>query len=472
MSGRKLYKTKLCLLYQRGRCWRQTCSFAHGDTEIRQFAGSFDDRQDSRATDSRDRHSSQHKYSPEKTMETLDAVHGHSPLLSFKRRRKSKLVDGQSNISGGARVSDGTEAQEKEVNILSSDSRVILKKQLKQVKFDIDLLENQKSKLKTGLCPIKEWCMIVARADANKCAELSKEFLCSFTFSNFNYFPVIDPSLAQKAELEERAQEADSLSSRIQDLEAQLSEEKEHCMRIASKNKKFIKSQNNCTRLQHEFKRQVRLDKVVEELDLDALQLYTNEEDSSINIVSDGETTANHMVNQDLEKRKDIVSFANKKLHINIEAEEGSRSVSLAKRNLFVGEKSLSRRRVDHIISNGRNESEIGNKRKDAERRQSNEGRPKRKRDGFKVSGSDKLLPSTSMAAHPMDGLEAEERADMVQTVPAVAEEEAACVNIGFSIPLPPLPLYSQNNYSQYEGEDEYVNVDELEEDLVEVDIV
>ena len=37
--------------------------------------------------------------------------------------------------------------------------------------------------------------------------------------------------IAHKAELEEKAQEADSLSSRIQDLEAQLSEEKERCTR-------------------------------------------------------------------------------------------------------------------------------------------------------------------------------------------------------------------------------------------------
>ena len=44
--------------------------------------------------------------------------------------RKSKHGDGQSNFSGSARVSNGTEVHGKEGNILSSDSRDILKKQV------------------------------------------------------------------------------------------------------------------------------------------------------------------------------------------------------------------------------------------------------------------------------------------------------------------------------------------------------
>lgn len=36
MSGSSVYKTKLCIMYQKsGNCSRPNCSFAHGNAELR-----------------------------------------------------------------------------------------------------------------------------------------------------------------------------------------------------------------------------------------------------------------------------------------------------------------------------------------------------------------------------------------------------------------------------------------------------
>lgn len=40
MMERNLFKTRLCVLYKRGRCNRPSCSFAHGEAELRRFGSS------------------------------------------------------------------------------------------------------------------------------------------------------------------------------------------------------------------------------------------------------------------------------------------------------------------------------------------------------------------------------------------------------------------------------------------------
>lgn len=69
----------------------------------------------------------------------------------------------------------------------------------------------------------------------------------------------------------------------------------------------------------------------------------------------------------------------------------------------------------------------------------------------LKISESAPVVPSTSMAAHPVDTeveIESEDKIEMVGKASGKIEEGAAYENVSFSLPLPPPPI-PKNNYSQ-----------------------
>jgi polyhydroxyalkanoate synthesis regulator phasin len=207
------------------------------------------------------------------------------------------------------RISEGTEDQVKEGKITSTDLKDVLEEQLKKVQSEVNMLDHRKFQL--GVC------------------------------------------------LEERVQEADSLTSRIQELEAQLHKEKEERKRITSKIKKFGKAHNRYSRIQDELKRsQVRLQKFGDQLGLDISRNGANEEDS-INILSDGETIGFPVTSPHNELPSDA-SPGKKRLCVNLDpSEETKQGGHLDKTDRF---KKLSRWNVQPAQSNQGKEMELMNK--------------------------------------------------------------------------------------------------------------
>ncbi|XP_031254541.1 zinc finger CCCH domain-containing protein 40 [Pistacia vera] len=437
MVERKLFKTKLCVLYQSGRCTRQTCSFAHGDAELRRSFGSYNvaGRRDYRVSDLRDkldrRLSPQRRYSPGSDAGGRHTFHGLSPSRSLekesdRKRRRKQHIDGQNDSSGSLKILDGIGDRVKDRKFTSSGSKIILQEQLKEVQSDISTLELQKHQL--------------------------------------------------EIDVDEKVQEADILSSRIKELQTQLNKEKEECKRIALKIKKFIKEHNRHVRIQDELKRsQARLQKLGNQLGSDATVTGVNEEDSSINIVSDGETANKHLISP----QNDVLTISSPKktkLHVDrVTAEESIQEANLTKdRGRWtesIPSEKVSRWNVHPFQSNVGIEVEAVNDGNSNHGPLLDQGKLKRRKnistsfpaaDKLTNLGSGNLLPSTSIAAHAVDDeVETEvEKIEQVVEMASAGNDKRVIFNakrMPFRLP-PPAPI-SRNAYLQYAGDDENVDV-------------
>ncbi|XP_061364498.1 zinc finger CCCH domain-containing protein 13 isoform X2 [Gastrolobium bilobum] len=419
MVERKQFKTRLCVLYQRGRCTRQNCSFAHGNAELRRFPASYNGRRDYLGNDLRDklerRHLSPRRYSPAQDARSRQTTREFSPSRSLekksdRRHRRKQGITRQSDISGSLKASDRIQDQVKEGKLLSSGSRNTLEEQLKKVHSDINTLENRKFQLAVYL--------------------------------------------------DESVQEVDSLNSRIQELEAQLCKENEECKRITSRIRKFVREHNHNSQLQDELKRsQVRLQRFGDQLVSDISRIGANEEDLSIDIVSNGENTGLPAIIKHNVEQNDVSPHM-KRLHVEQDAVEELKQARTRKR---------SRWNLDAELNDRGNEGfEAPNNGTEVNRPPDLEGKHKRgKWNSFNNFGSEKLkeprieVPSTSMAAHVVDEeveIELDDGTDINETANTVNENGVAFEVKGVSLMFPPA-LIPRTNYSQYEGNDEQVDV-------------
>ncbi|XP_065873550.1 zinc finger CCCH domain-containing protein 13 isoform X2 [Euphorbia lathyris] len=419
MVERKVFKTKLCVLYQKGHCPRHNCSFAHGNAELRQSFGSYNGNRDRRGGDLRDkldrRLSPRRKYSPGRDTRGWRTFPGSSPSRSFqktgdKKRKKKEHFDEQSDFSGSLRSSDGAGDQVKRRKSVSTDSRIILKEQIKEVQSEINVLDQQKSQLRTLV--------------------------------------------------KEKDEETDVLTSRIQELDAQLSKEKEEYKRIISKMKKFVKAHKRYVRVQEELKKsQVRLHKLGDELSSGTNIVGDNEEDSSVNIVSDG-NPGSHAINL----RNG--AFNNSSLVENIVRAKHDGAEELRKGTNTRGKTSGWDAHPDSLKVN--KTMVIVDNENDRHESVGNEVKQKKGRNvSVSISSSDKvkgsvfgvLAPSTSMAAHAIN-----ERVE-IEVVESETGSAYEVRKLPFLLPPPP-PILPTRTYSQNKGKDENENVDVEKEDV------
>ncbi|GER53242.1 zinc finger CCCH domain-containing protein 13 [Striga asiatica] len=414
MVERKHYKTKICQLYQRGRCSRQYCNFAHGSAELRR--SSFNGRQDTRGGgDLRERLDRIRSPSHKSSARGERSFHRDSPGSHEKRsernHRKIKQLDDHTGYS--ERMSDGDEGRKRDSRRTSSDAKFRTDEQLREIHTDIENLERDKRHL--------EMC------------------------------------------LDDKIKEEDTLTSKMHELEMQLSKENEEAKRLTEKIKKFIKAHNRHLRLQDELKRShAELQKLGEQLDSDAEGLGI-EDDPRINSVNDRINGVSSPSNEGSHRKRP---------RLLIEDHDASNQVN--ERNRV---EKLSRRSVHHNLTSNSKKAEAEVDAYNQTKLSAYEDRSRRgiKQPADTVASAEKhkstdtslTLPSTGIAAHAMDedveALDADDnRGAGAASTQAELKPRSKISSLPF--PPPPLPPIPPNVYSQYNGDDENVDIDGLDE--------
>ncbi|KAH8943859.1 hypothetical protein BDL97_13G077400 [Sphagnum fallax] len=252
--ARDLYKTKMCSLYmQRGYCPRQSCSFAHGESELRKVPGRFDNGGDLR-----------------------NAVdHRHSP--SYWRRSPGRDERGRDWHENGSPHHDRGHTQSKSPakrrRSVSCSPQKSPEYKKRDTKKHPDTTEPHLSDVSGPIDGAEDVAVDEAngKAGSQSISTSSQEALEEQLqeVSSFN-----KTLLAQKVKLEhsleKKVLETTELSDKIVMLETKLDSIKDTCKGLASRTKKFVKVYKGFFRAQEELKRsQAKLMRLVDDISED-----------------------------------------------------------------------------------------------------------------------------------------------------------------------------------------------------------